>query len=438
MRARDITLRRPELVMPAGALEKLHVACAYGADAVYAGMPQFSLRARTNSFTVEHLAEGIAYAHNRGVRVYLTLNIFARNQRIEPSIAALRELRPYQPDAVIMSDPGLIMLTRQECPDLDIHLSTQANTMNRAAVQFWQAQGIRRVILPRELSIPEIRDIHDAVPDIELEVFAHGAMCVAYAGRCLLSGYLTHRDANLGICTNSCRWAYRLWGRNTAEEFPSCADTGAPEPQPAAGYALEELSRPGELFPIEEDEHGTYILNSHDLCAVEYLADLGQAGVTGFKIEGRTKSVYYLALIGRAYRQALDDVMAERPISPEVLTDIRATSNRGLIPGFLIRLPDERRQHYTSGSSAYSTYRFGGIVRRYDADTRLAEIEVKNRLAHGDQFECVSPGGVFAQTVGAMFNLAQQPIAVAHPGAANILLSMERPVEPLTILRTCL
>ncbi len=431
--------------MPAGSLEKLKFACAYGADAVYAGIPKFSLRARTNSFTAEHMVEGIAYAHNRGVRVYITLNIFAHNNRVTSSIDALRQIMPHKPDAVIMSDPGLIMLARQEFPDMEIHLSTQSNTMNWAAVQFWKTQGIQRVILPRELSIPDIQDIHERVPDIDLEVFAHGAMCVAYSGRCLLSGYLTHRDANLGICTNSCRWQYRLWGHNDSEEFPSTRAEHPPEndedaagyagADEYAGYALEEVSRSGELFPIDEDEHGTYILNSHDLCAVEHLHELWKAGVTGFKIEGRTKSVYYLSQIGRAYRQTLDDVMADRPFNPEVLTDIHATSNRGFIPGFLIHLPDERRQHYESGRSAYSTHKFGGIVRRYDAEQQRAEIEVKNQINQGDQLECVSPGGFFTQTVDAMYDLDTQPLSVAHPGHTNILLGMQQPVEPMTILR---
>ena len=425
--------------MPAGTLEKLKFACAYGADAVYAGIPKFSLRARTNSFTGAQLAEGIAYAHNRGVQVYITLNIFAHNNRVTSSIDALRQIMQHKPDAVIMSDPGLIMLARQEFPDLEIHLSTQSNTMNWAAVQFWKSQGIQRVILPRELSIAEIQEIHDHVPDIDLEVFAHGAMCVAYSGRCLLSGYLTHRDANLGICTNSCRWQYRLWGRSDSEEFPSTRAELPPEIHGDAGgyagYALEEVSRSGRLFPIEEDEHGTYIMNSYDLCAVEHLHELWQAGVTGFKIEGRTKSVYYLSQIGRAYRQTLDDIVAERPFNPEVFTDIHATSNRGFIPGFLIRLPDEDRQHYDSGRSAYSTHKFGGIVRRYDAEKQLAEIEVKNQLNRGDQLECVSPGNFFRQTVDAMYDLEYQLIAVAHPGHTNILLAMQQPVEPMTIVR---
>lgn len=452
MRAQDLGHRRPELVMPAGTLEKLKFACAYGADAVYAGIPKFSLRARTNSFTIEQLAEGIAYAHNRGVRVYITLNIFAHNTRVDSSLEALRQIMAYEPDAVIMSDPGLILLARQEFPDLELHLSTQSNTMNWAAVQFWKAQGIQRVILPREVSIAEIGEIHERVPGIDLEVFAHGALCVAYSGRCLLSGYLTHRDANLGVCTNSCRWQYRLWGRRGSEEFPSNRNELPPERNSeeflsnrnelppdaagnAAGFALEEVSRSGELFPIDEDEHGTYILNSYDLCAVEYLRDLWEAGVTGFKIEGRTKSVYYLSQIGRAYRRALDDAAAGRPFDPDVFTDIHATSNRGFIPGFLIRLPEERRQHYNSGRSAYSTHKFGGIARRYDADRQLAEIEVKNQLKRGDQLECVFPGGMFTQTLEAMYDLEHQPLEVAHPGHTNIWLAMQQPVEPMTILR---
>lgn len=414
--------KTPELVMPAGTLEKLQFACAYGADAVYAGMPQFSLRARTNSFTESQLAEGIEYAHERGVRVYVTLNIFAHNTRIHSAMEALRSILPCGPDAVIMSDPGLILLARQEFPELELHLSTQANPMNWAAVQFWKTQGIRRVILPRELSIGEIKEIHARVPDIELEVFVHGAMCVSYSGRCLLSSYLTHREANLGVCTNSCRWQYKLKSRE--RRHPAGTE-----------YALEEVTRPGELFPIEEDEHGTYLLNSRDLCAIEYLQELWEAGVTGFKIEGRTKSVYYLSQIGRAYRKAIDTMRQGLPFDPEVFTDVHATANRGFIPGFLKHIPEERRQNYELASPVYSTHRFGGIVRDYHQETRLAEIEVKNTLRRGDVVEFVSPQCMFSQSLDSMFDLSHQPITVAHGGQKNILLQTSQPVEPMSILR---
>ncbi len=409
---------QPELVMPAGTPDKLRFACAYGADAVYAGIPKFSLRARTNSFTAEQLADGIRYARERNVRVYITLNIFAHNNRLESALHALRELLPSRPDAVILSDPGLILLVRREFPELDLHLSTQANTMNWAAVRFWQEQGIRRVILPREVSLAEIAEMHARAPEVELEVFVHGAMCVALAGRCLLSGYLGHRDANLGICTNSCRWQYRLR-------------------KDAAAYALEEVTRPGEFFPIEEDEHGAYLLNSKDLCAVEYLPQLWEAGAHGFKIEGRTKSVYYLSQIGRAYRRAIDAMVAGQPCDPEVLSDIHATANRGFIPGFLITLPEHARQNYEAAGPAYSHRRFGGIVRAYDAEQGLAEVEVKNRLTVGDVLEFVSPRAVFAQTLSAMFDGRARPISVAHGGGENVWLPVEQAIEPFTIVRIC-
>lgn len=400
----------PELVLPAGTLEKLQFACAYGADAVYAGMPQFSLRARTNSFTEAELAEGIRYAHERGVRVYVTLNIFAHNRRIESAIESLRTAVRLGADAVIMSDPGLIMLARQAFQELELHLSTQANTMNWAAVQFWKNQGITRVILPRELSIPEIAEIHAHVPDMELEVFVHGAMCISYSGRCLLSSYLTHREANLGACTNSCRWQYKL-------------------------YALEETTRPGEFFPIEEDEHGTYILNSRDLCTIEYLEQLREAGVTGFKVEGRTKSVYYLAQIGRAYRKAIDDLQQGRTFDPAVFADIQATASRGYMPGFLIDLPNESRQNYENGSPEYATAAFGGIVRRYQPEQHLAEIEVKNRFEIGDLVEFVSPHDVASQQIEQMYDHSMQPINVAHGGAGTIFVVTHQPIQPFTLLR---
>ena len=405
-----------ELVMPAGTLEKLKFACAYGANAVYAGMPKFSLRARTNSFSEEQLAEGIDYAHERGIKVYLTLNIFAHNNRIEPSLQALRSLMRLKPDAVIMSDPGLIMFARQEFSELEIHLSTQSNTMNWAAVQFWKNQGIQRVILPRELSIDEIREIHQQVPDIELEVFVHGAMCISYSGRCLLSSYITNRDANLGVCTNSCRWEYKLY-------------EGAPE------VALEEQNRPGEYYPIEEDLHGTYIMNSKDLCAIEHLQQLADAGVQGFKIEGRTKSVYYLANIGRAYRRALDRVEKDLSFEPDVLNDVYATASRGYTPGFLLNVPGDSRQNYERGYSLYSRYKFVGLVRSYDPASRRAEVEVKNRFEVGDTIEFVSPTHSFRQKIREMFDLSLDPINIAHGGGACISLTAERELEPFTLLR---
>jgi putative protease len=424
--------------MPAGTFEKLQFACAYGADAVYAGMPKFSLRARTNSFTESQLAEGIEYAHERGVNVYITLNIFAHNNRIQPSLQALRRIMRLEPDAVIMSDPGLIMLARQEFPDLELHLSTQANTMNWAAVQFWKEQGIKRVILPRELSIQEITEIHQNVPDIELEVFVHGAMCVSYSGRCLLSSYITHRDANLGVCTNSCRWQYRLWKRNSPLE----EDLRGGDSPPGRGqgwvsdeYTLEEATRPGEFYPIDEDEHGTYILNSKDLCAIEYLKNLWEAGVTGFKVEGRTKSVYYVSQIGRAYRNAMDNMIHGQPFDSEVFTDIHATASRGFIPGFLTHIPEETRQNYELGSPVYSMRKFGGIARKYDPERGTVEVEVKNRIAIGDVVEFISPHNLFVQPIRKMYDLAYHPITVAHGGGENILLSIEQTVEPFTIFR---
>lgn len=407
---------QPELIMPAGTLEKLKFACAYGADAVYAGMPKFSLRARTNTFTEDQLAEGIQYAHERGVKVYMTLNIFARNTRIESSIQALRSFMRLEPDAAVMSDPGLIMLARREFPDLELHLSTQANTMNWAAVQFWKAQGIQRVILPRELSIQEIKEIHERVPEMDLEVFVHGAMCVSYSGRCLLSGYMIHRDANLGVCTNSCRWQYKLYEK-TSE------------------YALEERERPAEFFPIEEDKHGTYILNSRDLCAIEYLQDLWKAGVKGFKIEGRTKSVYYLSQIGRAYRKALDDAVNDLPFDPALFDDVQATASRGFIPGFLKNIPEDARQNYERGYSTYSRYKFGGVARSYHPEERLAEIEVKNQLAVGKTVEFITPQHVFRQEIRHMYDHSKSPISIAHGGGPNIFIAAEHEIDPFTILR---
>jgi putative protease len=308
------------------------------------------------------------------------------------------------------------MFARQEFPELEIHLSTQSNTMNWAAVRFWKEQGIRRVILPRELSLDEIREIHHQVPDIDLEVFVHGAMCISYSGRCLLSSYITNRDANLGVCTNSCRWEYKLY-------------EGAPEP------ALEEQNRPGEYYPIEEDQHGTYIMNSKDLCAIEHLQQLANAGVQGFKIEGRTKSVYYLANIGRAYRRALDRIEAGLPFDPDVLTDVYATASRGYTPGFLLKAPEDSRQNYERGYSFYSRYKFVGLVRNYDPAHHRAEVEVKNRFEIGETIEFVGPLHSFRQEIREMSDLSSTPIDIAHGGGACVLLSVDQELEPFTLLR---
>lgn len=288
--------KKYELLLPAGNLEKLKYAVAYGADAVYAGVPMFSLRARENQFTWESLAEGVRYCRERGVKIYFTANIYAHNAKIKPFMAAFAKMEALKPDAYIMSDPGLIDLVRQQYPTAEIHLSVQANNTNWAQVNFWKRMGITRVILSRELSLREVREIRAECPDVELEFFVHGAICMAYSGRCLLSNYFSHRDPNQGTCAHSCRWEYKVFKRDASEE-ELYDSTGRPDEYvPLTGeFYLEERERPGEIMPIDEDEYGTYIMNSRDICLLSYLPELADAGIISFKVEGRSKTVNYLA-----------------------------------------------------------------------------------------------------------------------------------------------
>jgi putative protease len=295
------------------------------------------------------------------------------------------------PDALIMADPGLILLARERWPELPIHLSVQANTTNAAAVRFWQRQGIRRVILSRELSIAEIAAIRDACPDIELEVFVHGALCIAYSGRCLLSGWLNHRDANQGSCTNACRWEYRA-----AAAEP--ADTGQPpaggrHPEADAVWLLEEAKRPGEYMPVLEDEHGTYIMNARDLRAVQHVAQLAALGIDCLKIEGRTKSHYYAARTTAVYRRAIDDAAVGRPFDPALLDALDGLANRGYTEGFFRRHAPQELQNYADGSSRNGTRLFVGDVIAGETQDGLAEVVVRNRFAVGDELELLTPHG---------------------------------------------
>ena len=383
-----------ELLAPAGNLNNLRYAIAYGADAVYAGMPRYSLRVRNNDFhKLDNLATGIETAHAAGRHFYLASNALPHNAKIKTFIQDMEPIMALGPDALIMADPGLILLVREHWPDTAIHLSVQANTMNYASVRFWEQQGIRRIILSRELSLDQIEEIRQACPEMELEVFVHGALCIAYSGRCLLSGYFNHRDANQGSCTNSCRWDYKL----KAASLDSCGDI-QPAAMAQAGpeqqvYLLEESSRPGNQMPIEEDEHGTYIMNSRDLRALEHVERLIRIGVKSLKIEGRTKSHYYVARTTQVYRQAIDDAEAGRPFDARLLGSLENLSNRGYTDGFLQRHPDQDYQNYLQSHSDSVKQRFVGGLTGYDADTGMACIDVKNKFAVGDELELILPGG---------------------------------------------
>ena len=395
----DSTMRRPpELLAPAGSLAMMRTALAFGADAIYAGQPRYSLRVRNNEFgDLDKLGTAIAEARALGKQFFVVSNIYPHNTKVGTYLDDMAPVVALKPDALIMSDPGLIDMVRETWPEQVIHLSVQANTVNWASVRFWQKIGVDRVILSRELSLDEVAEIRERCPDIELEVFVHGALCIAYSGRCLLSGYFNHRDPNQGTCTNSCRWDYKVHTPGEQE------------------ILLEEKERPGELMPIEEDEHGTYILNSKDLRAIEHVHRLVAIGVDSLKIEGRTKSPYYAARTCQAYRQAIDDAVAGRPFDATLLADLENLANRGYTDGFYQRHHDAEYQNYLKGHSESDRSLYVGDAVAFDAARGLMEIEVKNKFALGDRIECVLPAGNRVQAIGRMEGIGGEPVAVA-PG----------------------
>jgi len=423
----------PELLAPAGSLAMARTALDFGATAVYAGQPRYSLRVRNNDFgTLDQLAEGIALCHERNARFYLVSNVVPHNAKLKTYLDDMAPVMALAPDALIMADPGLIALIRERWPEMPIHLSVQANTVNHAAVKFWRSVGVTRVILSRELSLDEVAEIRQECPDTELEVFVHGALCIAYSGRCLLSGYFNHRDPNQGSCTNSCRWDYKV--HEGVEDASGDVDLAAPRPaavSPAptlavatpgklrrpGAWLIEERERPGEYMPIEEDEHGSYILNSKDLRAIEYVARLAEIGVDSLKIEGRTKSAYYVARSCQSYRQAIDDAVAGRPFDARLIGQLDGLANRGYTAGFYERRPDRDYQNYLRGSSESSRSQYVGDVTGYGADG-LAEIAVKNHFEVGDRIEIVRPQGNLELTVEAMLTAKGEPTAVA-PGSGH-------------------
>lgn len=426
---------RPELLLPAGDFEKLKFALHYGADAVYAGIPMFSLRARENDFKVDSIKEAIEYTHQMGKKIYLTVNIVPHNVKIEPLKKALAEMAELKPDAFIMADPGVIYFSKKIAPQIPIHLSVQANNVNWAAIQFWKEVGVQRVILSREISIKEMKTIHEQVPDMELEAFVHGSICIAYSGRCLLSNYMSFRDANQGTCSHSCRWKYHV---HEAKSFdPTHDGVFDKNYHPVEGtFYLEEATRPGELMEIDEDEHGTYIMNSRDICAVEYLQEMMDAGICSFKVEGRSKTLYYAASVARTYRQAIDDVMAGKKPTFEYVKELAKTSNRGFITGFLVSNPKERAQYYEKNASQ-NTHQFSGIIREVGKE-RLALVEVKNKMEIGDEIEVMSPDGTrdFFQRITAIFSETKEPLTVAHGGTGCYWLEMEKSVQPMDLIRS--
>lgn len=400
---------KPELLAPAGDLEKLKAAVLYGADAVYLGGRHFGLRAGAGNFGEKEMAEGVRFAHAEGARVYVTVNIFAHNRDLETLPGYLESIRAAGVDGVIVSDPGVVALVKRLHSDLPIHLSTQANTTNWAAARFWEEQGVARIVLARELSLDEIKEIRERV-GVELEIFVHGAMCIAYSGRCLLSNYLTGRDANRGDCAQSCRWR----------------------------YALMEEKRPGEYLAVEEDGRGTYILGSRDLCLIEYIPELVRAGVDSFKIEGRMKSVNYVAGVVKAYREALDAYLRDPEnyrFDPAWLEEISKVSHRRYTTGFLFGNPGPSGQHY-EGEIYRRSHAFVGLVRDYDGPAGTALVEQRNRFAVGDEIEILVPKGKnFKQKVTEIYDEDGNSVEAAPHPQQMLRIPIDRPVPPYSILR---
>ena len=455
-----MTLQAPELLLPAGSLAKMRAAYDFGADAVYAGQPRYSLRARNNEFRLEQIAQGIDEAHARGKKFFVTSNLIAHNDKVRTYLRDIEPVIALRPDALIMADPGLIMQVREKWPEIDIHLSVQANTTNWATVKFWQRLGVRRIILSRELSLDEIAGIRQECPDIELEVFVHGALCIAYSGRCLLSGYFNRRDPNQGTCTNACRWEYGAqpasedsasgeaiplralgsdfdFARSQAEAesaFSTCGN-GQRHPDADHVYLLEEKARPGELMPIMEDEHGTYIMNSKDLRAVEHVGRLAQIGVDSLKIEGRTKSLYYVARTAQVYRRAIDDAVAGRPFNPALLLELEGLAHRGYTGGLLERRPAEDYQNYLSGHSELHRSHFVGEVRGVRESDGWVEVETKNRFAVGDRIEVIHPAGNRIVLLEAMQNLDGEAVQVAPGSPMRVWVPLGAPAQGALLAR---
>ncbi len=433
--------QKPELLAPAGTLKNMQYAFAYGADAVYAGQPRYSLRVRENDFNLERLEQGIKLAHELGRKFYVVSNIAPHNSKIETYLRDIEPVIAMKPDALIMSDPGLIMMVRDKWPEQVIHLSVQANAVNYAAVEFWQRQGISRVILSRELSLDEIAEIREKCPDMELEVFVHGALCMAYSGRCLLSGYINKRDPNQGTCTNACRWKYQAHeateddagnviavAKDTANQSSQAEEWIPEQTAPTLGegetteqvFLLQEPGRPDQLMPAYEDEHGTYIMNSKDLRAVQHVQRLSEMGIHSLKIEGRTKSYYYVARTTQVYRQAIDDAAAGKAFNMELMDDLEKLAQRGYTEGFYRRHVHDEYQNYEQGNSNSTKQLFAGEVLEVDRDKGVMTIDVKNRFAVGDSLELMTPSGNLTFQLTAMENRKGQPVDVA-PGSGHMM-----------------
>ena len=402
-------MKKTELLAPAGNMEKLKMALLYGADAVYLGGKAFGLRAFGGNFTNEELQEAVDFAHKLGKKIYVTVNIFPHNSDIAKLPAYLTFLNEIKVDAILVADLGVFTLAKEYAPDVELHISTQANNTNWAAVNVWAELGASRVVLAREMSLEEIKEIREKC-SVELEMFVHGAMCISYSGRCLMSNYLTGRDANRGSCAQPCRW----------------------------NYALVEEKRPGQYFPVLEDERGTYIFNSKDMCLLPYLPDVIASGVDSLKIEGRMKSVHYAASVVKAYREAIDSYFADPEqfeVKKEWVEELDKVSHRAYTTGFYYGRPTEKDQIY--GTSSYTqTSDFVGLVLDYDEKTGFATVEQRNNMKVGQEIEIFQPHlAGYRQILQEMYNDEGEAIQVAPHPQQIVKIRMEKPVEPYGILR---
>ncbi|MGE5474783.1 MAG: peptidase U32 family protein [Ignavibacteriales bacterium] len=405
-------MQKPELLAPAGDLERLKMAFIYGANAVYIGGEEFSLRAYADNFSAEDMKEGIEFAHSMGKKAYVTLNIIPHNSDLAGIEEYVRQISKMKPDAVIVSDLGVVDIIKEQAPDMKFHISTQANNVNWRTVNQWSKFGAERVILARELSLKEIKEIRDKLPEsLQLEIFMHGAMCISYSGRCLLSNYMAGRESNMGACAHPCRWQY---------------------------YLMEE-KRPGEYFPVYENERGTFIFNSNDLCMIEHIPEMIDAGVSSLKIEGRMKSSFYVATVVKAYRQAIDDY-CESPDKynnnkGKYIEEISKASHRNFTTGFYFGKPGTESHNYNS-SSYMREYDFIGLVLDYDASTGIALVEQRNRFFKGDKIEVVPPeGNWYEETIDWIKNSDGDNIDVAPNAQMIVTIPISKKVERYTILR---
>ncbi|MFC1501624.1 U32 family peptidase [Elusimicrobiota bacterium] len=404
-------MKKPELLAPAGNIEKLKIACKYGADAVYLAGKKYGLRAGADNFTIDEMEEGIEFAHKLGKKVYVAVNIIPHDEDFEGLQEYTKELQKIGADAVIVSDPGVLSLVKETAPKMRIHLSTQANNVNVKSAMFWQKMGVNRVVLARELSIKEIKSIiKNSSEAVEYECFVHGAMCISYSGRCLLSNYMINRDSNKGDCAQSCRWEYNL---------------------------MEE-KRPGEYFPVYEDENGTYIFNSKDLCLIRHTLELIESGLGSFKIEGRMKSNYYVALVTSIYRQAIDSYFknpAKYKFDEKLMDELKKISHRQHSEGFLFSKPGAD-SHIYEGSGYVKPYDYAGFILDYNKKTKIAKIEQQNTISVGDEIEIIGPfRDYYTQIVKEMWDSKENIIETANHPQEIVSLRVEKQVNPMDIIR---